>query len=84
MVGDTISFNRKTTNLQREQVMSQAELIQKLSDLCITAGLSMGSTPPVAVSPGVWMFYAVECSKFGHCRQQPRYAAMMGDRLIFT
>ena len=64
--------------------MNQTELVQKITDLCISSGLSMGAAAPVAVSPGVWMFYAVECSRLGHCRQLPRYAKMMGDRLIFT
>ena len=64
--------------------MTQAEIIQKLTDLCTTSGLSYNGVPPVAVSPGVWMFYAVECSKHGHCRQLPRYAACIGDKFVLS
>ena len=64
--------------------MTQHELIQKVSDLCLSFGLSYDGAPPVPVSPGVFMFYAVECSRLGHCRRTPRYAVQYGDVLRFA
>ena len=63
--------------------MTIQQLVQKIEDLCILSGLSYDKTPPVAVSPGVYMFHAVEmnesCKKGGACRQRPHFAVQYGD-----
>ena len=63
------------------------ELINKITDLCVTSHLSYDGSLPVSVGPGVWMFYATEmsesCTKHGSCRQTPRYIVQLGDRVAF-
>ena len=83
MVGYSVTLDSSTKDV-RQPAMTQRELIQKITDVCIGAGLSYDGLPPVQVSPGVWMFYAVECSRKGHCRQHPRYAIQKGDRVILS
>ena len=65
--------------------LKAADLVEKLRDLCLMHGLSYDSTPPVQVSPGVWMFQATplhqSCRREGQCRQQTYYAAMIGKQL---
>ena len=66
--------------------MNMNEIIMKIDDLCINHGLSYDRTPPIQVSPGVFMFSVVEmnhsCSKHGQCRQTQRYAIMKGNRFV--
>ena len=84
MGGDSVHSNSKDKDVSGEQAMTNAELIQKVTDLCVSSGLSYNGVSPTAVSPGVWMFYAVECSRMGHCRQLPRFAALIGERLVLA
>ena len=63
------------------------ELIHQITDLCAESELSYDGSRPVSVGPGVWMFYATElsenCTKYGSCRQTPRYVVQLGDKLAF-
>ena len=60
-------------------------LMYQISNLCIQQGLSYQHNPPVQVSPGVWMFYAVpmdgNCQKYGSCRQRQFFAIDVGGKL---
>ena len=60
-------------------------LMVQIDNLCIQQGLSYQHNPPVQVSPGVWMFYAVpmdnSCSKHGSCRQRQFFAIDVGGKL---
>ena len=63
-------------------------LMLQIGQLCMQRGLSYRNSPPVQVSPGVWMFYAVpmdeSCSKHGSCRQRQFYAIDVGGKLKLT
>ncbi len=63
------------------------DLINKITDLCVTSHLSYDGSRPVSVGPGVWMFYATEmseeCTKHGSCRQTPHYVVQLGEKLAF-
>ena len=61
--------------------MKLRELIQKIEECCLSNGLSYDGNCPQQVSPGVYMFYAVECSRRGSCRQFPRFVIQMGDKV---
>ena len=60
-------------------------LMHQIDNLCTQRGLSYRHTPPVQVSPGVWMFYAVpmdrDCKNYGSCRQRQFYAIDIGGKL---
>ncbi len=62
-----------------------SDLVTMVGELCSLHGLSYDSTPPVQVSPGVFMFHATplheSCRRSGHCRQHSYYAATYGDNL---
>ena len=66
--------------------MRQSELVTHLSNLCVENGLSYDGSTPVPVSPGVYMFQAVEmnasCKTNGHCRQKSYYAIQYKDKLV--
>ena len=65
--------------------MTQSELVTNLSNLCVENGLSYDGSAPVSVSPGVYMFQAVEmntsCKNNGYCRQRSYYAVQYKDKL---
>ena len=66
--------------------MRQSELVTNLSNLCVENGLSYDGSAPVPVSPGVYMFQAVEmnesCKNNGYCRQRSYYAVQKDNRLV--
>ena len=68
--------------------MTISELITALSNLCKENGLSYGSVEPVCVSPGVWMFEAIEmsatCTSGGACRSRHHYAVQYKDKLVLS
>jgi hypothetical protein len=63
------------------------ELIDKISDLCVTSRLAYDGSRPISVGPGVWMIQATEmseeCTRHGSCRQMPRFVVQLGDRVAF-
>ena len=63
------------------------DLINKITDLCVTSHLAYDGSRPVSVGPGVWMIQATEmseeCTKRGSCRQMPRFVVQLGDRVAF-
>ena len=63
------------------------DLINKITDLCVTSHLAYDGSRPVSVGPGVWMIQATEmseeCTKHGSCRQMPRFVVQLGDRVAF-
>ena len=67
----------------RQQTLTDVML--KIESLCTQNGLSYQHHAPIQVSPGVWMFYAVDrdynCTKFGSCRQRQHFAIDVGGRL---
>ena len=67
----------------RQQTLSDVMIM--IESLCIQNGLSYQHHAPIQVSPGVWMFYAVErnesCTKFGSCRQRQHFAIDVGGSL---
>ena len=67
----------------RQQTLSDVMLM--IESLCVQNGLSYQHHAPIQVSPGVWMFYAVDrdynCTKFGSCRQRQHFAIDVGGRL---
>ncbi len=68
--------------------MTISELVRRLSDLCVMNNLSYDRTPPVQVSPGVFMFNAVEmnmkCKSKGECRQRQLYVIVKGNELTLA
>ena len=68
--------------------MTINELVTSLSNLCKENGLSYGSAEPVCVSPGVWMFEAIEmnevCKTGGACRSRQHYAVLKGSTFALT
>ena len=61
------------------------DVMVKIESLCVQNGLSYQHHAPIQVSPGVWMFYAVErdynCTQYGSCRQRQHFAIDVGGRL---
>ena len=61
------------------------DLMVKIDFLCLQHGLSYHHHPPIQVSPGIYMFYAVKmddnCRNHGSCRQQQYYAIDIGSSL---
>ena len=66
--------------------MTHLDLIGMITDLCYNNGLNYDRTPPVQVSPGVFMFNAVEmsdsCKQRGHCRMRSYYAVSKNNKLV--
>ena len=66
--------------------MKHSELVTLLNNLCVENGLSYDGNIPVAVSPGVYMFQAIEmntgCKLKGNCRQRNYYAIQYKDKLV--
>lgn len=71
MAIDTVHGNRTVSQLQ-EQIVN----------LCEEAHLSYDGKPPTPVSPGVYMFYASSCDRWGACRQRQHFAVQLHDRVI--
>mgnify|MGYP000515760325 CR=1 FL=1 len=63
------------------------ELINKITDLCVTSHLAYDGGRPISAGPGVWMIQATEmneeCTRHGSCRQMPRFVVQLGDKLAF-
>ena len=61
------------------------ELIEGIRQLCVENALSYDGTPPVGVSPGIYMFYATEmnvkCKTMGQCRERAHYVIIKGNEL---
>ena len=68
--------------------MTINELVTSLSNLCKENGLSYGNAEPVCVSPGVFMFEAIEmnatCKTGGACRSRQHYAVLKGNTFALT
>ena len=83
MVSSSELCNGEGKNEGRQQTLSDVMLM--IEALCLHHGMSYQHSPPVQVSPGVWMFYAVEmndsCKKHGSCRQRQHFAIDVGGRL---
>ena len=77
-----------TRTTKEEFQMTISELVSGLTNLCKENGLSYGSSEPVAVSPGVWMFDAIEmndnCTVSGNCRSRQHYAVLKGSTFALT
>ena len=83
MVSSTELRNSEGEVVSRQQTLSDVMLM--IESLCVQNGLSYQHHAPIQVSPGVWMFYAVErddnCTKYGSCRQRQHFAIDVGGRL---
>jgi hypothetical protein len=68
--------------------MTIKELVSGLTNLCKENNLSYGDSEPVCVSPGVWMFDAIEmnetCTNGGSCRSRQHYAVLKGSTFALT
>ncbi len=62
--------------------MTNENLIHLIGDCCKKNHLAYKDLSPQQVSPGVWRFYAVECSHEGHCRQMSYYAHIMNNEAV--
>ena len=86
MVSSTELRNSESQTDGRQQTLSDVMLM--IESLCVQNGLSYQHHAPIQVSPGIWMFYAVDrdynCTKFGSCRQRQHFAIDMGGRLSLT
>ena len=83
MVSSSAVFTSESEVVSRQQTLSDVMLM--IESLCVQNGLSYQHHAPIQVSPGIWMFYAVDrddnCTKFGSCRQRQHFAIDMGGRL---
>ena len=86
MVSSSELFDGKSKTEGKQPTMT--ELIMQIENLCVQAGMSYDRTPPVSVSPGIWMFSAVpmhdKCKRHGFCRQMQFFAADIGGKLKLT
>jgi len=83
MVSSTELRNSESEVVSRQQTLNDVML--KIDSLCLQNGMSYQRTAPIQVSPGIWMFYAVEmndsCRKHGSCRQRQHFAIEAGGHL---
>ena len=83
MVSSTELRDSESEVVSRQQTLSDVMLM--IESLCVQNGLSYQHHAPIQVSPGVWMFYAVDrdynCTQFGSCRQRQHFAIDVGGRL---
>ena len=83
MVSSTELRDGTNQNAGGQQTIN--DLIYRIGTLCSHIGLSYHNNPPIQVSPGIWMFYAVRmddpCRKYGSCRQYQFYAIDTGSEL---
>ena len=83
MVSSTELRNSESQTDGGQQTLSDVMLM--IESLCVQNGLSYQHHAPIQVSPGVWMFYAVDrdynCTQFGSCRQRQHFAIDVGGRL---
>ncbi len=83
MVGSSNLRNSESETDGTKQTLK--DLMVKIDFLCLQHGLSYHHQPPLQVSPGIWMFYAVKmddnCKHHGSCRQQQYFAIEVGNTL---
>ena len=78
MDNDSKRSPAQAMGLQQQPTVTEVE--RALKQLCVENGLSYGGHAPIAVSPGVWLFYASRCDRWGSCRQRQYFATQLTER----
>ena len=78
MASDTKRSNSKAEGVWKQSTVSDIQLA--LQQLCLQNGLTYGGAAPLAVSPGVFMFYGSRCDRWGACRQRQYFATQLNNK----